>query len=229
MSIETELKYRIKEPSDKTVLSLLSLEKFNNLNPGKIEKKEIVDVYYDTRDYKISKAKSVFRVRVVNYHDFYITIKTSLSVKDGIFEREEIEDELSDEFIGVVYNKLKSFGLDLKEFNMMDYYSYGIWGMFKMWELKEIFVCENTRNIRNLYEDQNLIAELSVDNVLISTFGKKEKFVELEVEARNNNSEKVKQLTEFLDKTYGDVLQKGLQSKYETGIRLLFGKNIFER
>jgi inorganic triphosphatase YgiF len=228
MSREIELKYRFKESASETINIFLGLEKLDNLFLGDIQKKEIVDVYYDTFDFKISKAKSILRVRVENFTDFYITIKTSINVNNAIFEREELEDIPSEQYIEVVHNKLKSFGLDLKDFDKFDYYNYGIWGMFKIWELKEIFVCENTRNIRNLFENDCLVAELSVDDVLISTFGKKEKFQEIEIEAKNNNNDKLFKLAEFIDNNYSDKLEKGLQSKYETGIKLLFGKNIFE-
>lgn len=226
MSLEIELKYRIKEPSKEIEKILLSEEKFGDYSLGEIENKEIVDVYYDTADYKISKSKSILRVRVENYHNFYLTIKTTIKVDDAKFVREEIEEAISEEFVKQVHSKLEEFGMQLKEFDRFDYLQYGIWGLFKMWDLREIFVCENSRRIRNIYDKNNQqIAELSFDNVLISTFGKKDSFKEIEIEQKNNSDEFVK-LHEFIDKNIENHLIKGQKSKFETGINLLFGDKL---
>jgi len=231
MSKELELKYRIKEPALGTINEFLTIDKISNFNLSDIEKKDIVDVYYDTQDYKISKSNSVLRLRVENFNSFFITIKTSLPRKDSesaAFERDEYEDSLTEEVVTEVYHKLKKFGLEIPDFERNDFLNYGLYGMFKIWDLKEIFVCENTRKIRNLFENKNIVAELCIDDVLVSTFGKKEKFQEMEIEAKNGNFDKIEQISDFLKVNYSEKLDTGKQSKYETGIRLLLGKNIVE-
>jgi len=226
MKIEQELKYRLHLPCEETIEELMNLKNINSYVFEEAQKKEIVDVYYDNQNFAISKLKSIFRFRVVDFKTFLVTFKTTVKLNNELvplFIREEFEETNSLENLIIIHQKLIDLGLKLPEFDMKDFQSYGIWGLLKMWELREIFVCENTRMIRKIMKNNIQVAELCIDDVIVSTFGKKENFKEIEIEAIGEHSEVINELALHFESNYNNKIYANKNSKYETGIKLLLG------
>ncbi len=236
MKIEKEIKYKLSLPAENIIDELLNIYSVDKYTLGEHEKKEIVDVYYDNQAFNISKSKSIFRYRVINFNKFLLTLKTTLKRDDQdipLYIREEFEEQATPEHLIIIYDKLREIGLPLQDFNIKDFYDYGIWGLLKIWELREIFVCENTRLVKKIFHGDYEIGEMCIDDVLISTFGKKETFKELEIEVADESDETIefiKVFTDYINKNYPTKLITNKYSKFETGMKLLLGDKdvIFE-
>jgi len=230
MNIKQKLRYRLYFQEENTIETLLNLQEIDSYSLSLPNKEEIVDVYYDNQNFNISKSSNILLFRVVDFNSFSLTFKTSQKKENQevVSNDQELEETISIENLMIIHKNLTDIGMQLQEFNTKDFENYGIWGVFKIWDLREIFVCETTRHIRKIYENEIEVAVLYIDDILISTFGKKQTYKEIKIQFIDNNNI-INNLSQYFELNYKDKLFANQSTKHETGIKLLLGeRNNFE-
>lgn len=197
---EDELKQKI---VDMFGFKLSELKELKNEN--------IIDTYFDTSMFDLKKEKSLLRIREVN-KKYILTVKFNSQSNNGVMQREEknfsikkreINDLIQTEFDEVI----TSFFPDLNN-------SY----------ILEVFMINNKRKTMDIITEDGAKFEIAFDNFSYDcnqTSFSKEKFLGIEVEAKNEQAEQQLELLSQKIASYSTIFHPDTKSKYEKGFDIL--------
>lgn len=219
--MEKELKLKIANEFRSSYEKMLKNEKFLiekiksffgfEENEMTFEKKNLIDVYYDTNKFDLKNQKSLMRIRK-DSKSFIFTIKYNQTEKNGIFKRSEKEFSLNKQDV-----------VTLQQSNFQSAVSL-FFPKLSGASISEAFTINNKRKIINIEKASGEIYEIALDDFdYLSGLTKlnDRKNYSIEVEAKNDlaeeNIEQVKNRIENLK----DVFEFETKSKYENGFEYL--------
>ncbi len=164
------------------------------------------DTYLDTVDMAIMSNGYYLRRRQKEKGIVY-TIRSLGGIrKNGVRHREEMECLLEQDIPFEEWNDP-----DMKEC---------LTGIVGKSELMPLFNVSHTKNVRNAFYKEKHVAELILDDVLITVWEKKLEYLEIEVEMLSDGNEKdLEKLMSVLTKEYG--LFPDPPSKFERALQLM--------
>lgn len=201
--MEIELKYGIPDPA--IIDSLWKEEVFGGY--GSVDKNTMISMsatYYDTREGDLRKAKAAFRIRREGDQPV-ATLKWNDSVREGLFEREELNINLTDSDCDAP--TLKKFAESESAVPLIE--TVGDRPLIPV--IKTNF----TRRIMRI-DTGTTIFEADLDTGIIITSKKNLDICELEIELYSGSREELVHIGEDLAKRFG--LIPGVKSKYQRGI-----------
>lgn len=200
--MEIELKLLIYEQD---ILKLEELPLLLNVTIGPIRVQELKNVYFDTPDFDLWKAKAGLRIRHIDGKCVQ-TLKAGGGVVAGLHQRNEWENDVSGEVpsLEALYGAPSSTGPDD---NIL---SPKIWN-----RLEPIFRSDVTRTVRHLRLATGDEVEMAIDRGTIEYQDKKDAICELEFELKSGAAEHLYtfalELLEFVP------MRIGTRSKAERG------------
>ena len=171
MNAELEMKLTIDKNSLKKLMGL-DLVKSKTIAKSKKTQK-LINVYYDTPSYKLTKAGMVYRIRQ-NGVKYEATIKTETAAYGGFSERNEFTLPVSEPVPPIEAFAQTGLEVDLRE--LMD-------GE----ELQVLFSMEVNRELRLLQVTKKTVIEMANDVGQIVVGAQKLKIVETELEIKSGN------------------------------------------
>lgn len=163
------------------------------------------DHYLDTEDLHLRAAGWALRVRDLGTRKL-VTLKALRPVQDGIAKREELE-EPAPEGLGTDW----TFPCSTLEGRLKE--------MVGGYELRRLFVVEQTRNVYNAIGPDNLHIEVSSDSITWQGEGVEDRAFQVELELKQGDEEKLRGLYLRLLESLGWAGSP--ESKYERGLRVV--------
>jgi exopolyphosphatase/guanosine-5'-triphosphate,3'-diphosphate pyrophosphatase len=201
--VEIEAKFSV--PEKEIFATLMSAQSIGPFVLDAAVQARLEDAYLDTVDMAIMSEGYYLRHRQKGQHIIY-TIKSRGGLEKGIRRREEMECVLEQE---MPYEKWDS--ADMKAF---------LSGVVGKSILMPLFNVSHIRNVRNFIDDKRHVAELSLDDVVITCWGKKLSYLEIELELLSGGDEDdLYKLVDMLRQEYGLVPDS--LSKFERGLQLM--------
>ncbi|AGB49035.1 hypothetical protein Metho_0787 [Methanomethylovorans hollandica DSM 15978] len=202
--MEIEAKFSV--PKKDTFEALMSAQSIGPFALSTAVQARLEDTYLDTVDMAIMSSGHYLRRRQKEDSIIY-TIKSLGGMrKNGVRHREEMEYLLKQDTPFEKWNDP-----DMKEFLA------GIVGKNK---LIPLFNVSHIRNVRNIFNKEKHVAELSLDDVLITVWEKRLEYLEIEVEMLpEGNKGDMEKLMDELKKNYS--LSPDSLAKFEYALQLM--------
>lgn len=202
--MEVEAKFSV--PSKETFDLLMSAQSIGSFALGNAIEARLEDTYLDTVDMAIMSEGYYLRRRQKGQLMTYTIKSLGGTGKKGIRQREEMNCVLEQD---MPFKKLDNE--DMKAFLM---------GIVGESELVPLFNVCHIRNMRDVIDEKRHVAELSLDDVIIDSWGKKLSYLEIEAELlADGNEEDLEKLMSVLKKEYG-LIPDSL-SKFEQALQLM--------
>jgi inorganic triphosphatase YgiF len=183
---------------------------------------QIRDVYYDTADHELHKSSSSLRLRDEDGLN-KITLKRPARKAGGLHVRKEVEEELRPDSLRLVLELLvESQTIARQQLERALQPGTGHpEQVLRMCGLSPVAIVENRRHVRRVVAGEEVVATLSVDDILLSCQQREQHELEIEIEATAPSfSSLVAEIAEYLCGAYpGAITPTGL-SKYERAMRL---------
>ncbi len=225
---EIEAKFEIIQDEVKTVIeTLTSLNSLGDFKLGSAKQVINLDTYFDTDQRDLEAIKGGLRTRLVNDTDYLVTLKLKKGVAaetDGTFKRIELEGEPTNDLLKQIWQTLASQKLHTAGFDDIDLLRVGVEGVFTSWGFLKLFAAKNQRTVRLIYDtNDNVVAELSIDNVIYSTGENSNPFTEIEIETKGDQSSEaiLAQLSTDLKALFPTQITPSQLSKYARGLEAI--------
>lgn len=201
--MEIEAKFSTNDPDILQELGSLKNLASYVLSDKKIKK--VNDTYFDTYDLLLRSAGYSLRRRMTDGMVAY-NVKGLEKAEEGIHQRQEFEIVLDEDVPVSEWEDSEIKDLVLKIVDDRP--------------LKPLFDINQTRTIRDLYDADSHIAELSLDDVEIAGNGRKHRFLEVEAELKGNGTiEELSAIVAALKDKFELVPDN--TSKFERSLKLL--------
>lgn len=203
--MEVEAKFAI--PDQDTLLRLLRVVRLGPFTPGESLLRQVRDVYLDTDDHILRQNGFACRFRHLA-GTRVVTLKGFGQVDSAIHERFESEQILDDQATTTPTTWPEWPGRDL------------VLSLVGEKSLDELFVVEQDRHVRPLWRGERLVAELSIDEVILFAGEQHREMNVLEAElAPDGVTEDLHLLVTHLTETWGLLPEP--RSKFDLGMALL--------
>lgn len=201
--MEIEAKFSV--PEKEIFAILMSAQSIGPFVLDAAVQARLEDVYLDTVDMAIMSKGYYLRRRQKGQRIIY-TIKSLGGLEKEIRRREEMECVLEQD---MPYEKWDN--ADMEAF---------LSGVVGESTLVPLFNVSHVRNVRNVIDDERDVAELSLDDVVITGWGKKLSYLEIEVELLSGGDESdLEKLASMLRQEYSLVPDS--LSKFERALELM--------
>jgi len=202
--MEIEVKFSV--PKKDTFEALMSERNIGPFLLNATTQNKLEDTYLDTVDMAIMSSGYYLRRRQKEKGMAYTIKSLGGTRKNGVRHMEEMECLLEQD---MPFEKWNDPGM--KEC---------LKGVVGKSELVPLFNVSHIKNVRNVFDRERHVAELSLDDVLITVWEKKLKCLEIEVEMLpDGNKKDLEKLTSVLTKEYG--LFPDPSSKFERALQLM--------
>ena len=212
-----------------TLGEISALESVGSYSLSDGQEFEIHDIYFDTKDGDLGSKKIAFRLRCIS-GKYLLTVKgPSISSKNGLADRLEVEKKWSKKSVKEMVGVLEKEGVRFQNArygfnNKPEKYLVGI-------GFKVIQDRTTKRVLKDVIVNKQPVAELAADRTTYNFNGRKIHHMEIEIEAKHDTEKSaVLEITKILEQKF-DTLKPWKHGKLPTGkmVMMLLGAGGFSR